>query len=299
MKIGRFFKSLINSEVMGEEIVKSIIHLYEQTARYNPGDSTHDLLLKTYLARLKARRININDERVLLNAMADIQLPSQLPEGKNIKALAIYCLFKERPDIIESYPKFAKEYERLMTFNLEESSFDNGDRDSLAGGYERNSTVPEEETANTNRACPSCGAYPEIQQGKAVLVNCPNCNSNIKVDQATRLVERDSDTNLERVKDRHEILRDIDKNFYKNASEKYAAQKEKNRVNKTLFSSNNSSENIIVPAEKKIETISGETLEWLRENSEYYERKKRNGRELSDYEQGIIDQYKSALSKGT
>ena len=114
MAIGRFFKSLVNSEVMGEEIVRSIIHLYEQTARYNPGDSTHDLLLKTYLARLRARRINIDDERVVLSAMADIQLPAQLPEGKNIKALALYCLFKERPDIIEAYPKFAAEYERLI-----------------------------------------------------------------------------------------------------------------------------------------------------------------------------------------
>ena len=106
---------------MGEEIVRSIIHLYEQTARYNPGDSTQDLLLKTYLARLKLRRINIDDERVVLNAMADIHLPAQLPEGKNIKALALYCLFKERPDIIETYPKFAAEYERLMAPILEPS----------------------------------------------------------------------------------------------------------------------------------------------------------------------------------
>jgi hypothetical protein len=124
LAIGRFFKSLVNAEVMGEEIVRSIIHLYEQTARYNPGDSTQDLLLKTYLARLKARRINIDDERVVLNAMADIHLPAQLPEGRNIKALALYCLFKERPDIIETYPKFAAEYERLMAPILEPSSVD-------------------------------------------------------------------------------------------------------------------------------------------------------------------------------
>lgn len=114
MGIGRFFKSLVNAEVMGEEIIKSIIHLYEQTARYNPGDSAQDLLLKTYLARLKARRINIDDERVVLNAIGDIQIPAQLPEGKNIKALALYCLFKERPDIIAAYPKFSAEYERLV-----------------------------------------------------------------------------------------------------------------------------------------------------------------------------------------
>ncbi len=124
---------------MGEEIVRSIIHLYEQTARYNPGDSTHDLLLKTYLARLRARRININDERIVLSAMADLQLLNQLPEGKNVKALALYCLFKERPDIIKEYPKFTAEYERIMGPILENANFDNEDVDPPASNFETTS----------------------------------------------------------------------------------------------------------------------------------------------------------------
>jgi hypothetical protein len=175
LAIGRFFKSLVNAEVMGEEIVRSIIHLYEQTARYNPGDSTHDLLLKTYLARLEARRININDERIVLSAMADIKLPAQLPEGKNIKALALYCLFKERPDIIEAYPKFNAEYERIMGPILENSNFDNEDIDPLASSYETTSMEPEPKFVQ------STSEDATIQEAKAK----PKAKTSIKAESTT------------------------------------------------------------------------------------------------------------------
>ena len=190
MTIGRFFKSLVNTEVMGEEIVKSIIHLYEQTARYNPGDDTHDLLLKTYLARLRARRINIDDERVLISAMADIELPAQLPAGKNIKALALYCLFKERPDIIEAHPKFAAEYERLMAPLLETSAFDDGNVEPSEGGYEQTSRAPKKEVNKTNFACPSCNFQSRIPHGKAGVATCPKCKLKTSIDQAGNLLGR-------------------------------------------------------------------------------------------------------------
>ena len=149
MGIGRFFKSLVNSEVMAEEIIKSIIQLYEETARYNPGDSSQELLVKTYLSRLRARGIDIEDERVVLNAMSETMLLSQLPEGQSIKALALTCLFKERPDIIGAYPKFAAEYERLMTPILEPANVDNSDMTASADDNQHDFTGPDTEKAET------------------------------------------------------------------------------------------------------------------------------------------------------
>lgn len=149
MGIGRFFKSLVNSEVMAEEIIKSIIQLHEETARYNPGDSSQELLLKTYLSRLRARRIDTEDERVVLNAMSETMILSQLPEGQSIKALALSCLYKERPDIIEAHPKFAEEYERLMTPILEPTNFDNSDMAASADDNQHKFMGPDAKKAKS------------------------------------------------------------------------------------------------------------------------------------------------------
>jgi len=292
MAIWRFFQSLVNSEVMGEEIVKSIIHLYEQTARYSPGDSTHDLLLKTYLARLKARRIDINDERVLLNAMVDIQLPAQLPEGKNIKALALYCLFKERPDIINSYPKFAAEYGRLMESIQESSSFDDGDMDASTCSHERNSRVPKEEVARTNFVCPSCSCRSRIPTGRAGIVTCPDCQLKTSIDQAGNSVAHDADSTEAVITEGNEISDKIE-NYHKDSAEKYAAQNEKTRLSQRKVVYNYHEEETSVQSKM----LSEVSLEWLRENAKYFEQKKKKGRELSDYEKDLIEQYKSTLEK--
>lgn len=292
MAIGRFFKSLVNSEVMGEEIVKSIIQLYEQTARYSPGDSTHDLLLKTYLARLKARRININDERVLLNAMVDIQLPAQLPEGQNIKALALYCLFKERPDIINLYPKFAAEYRRLMAPIQEGSSFDDGDMDVLKISYEQNSRVPEEVT-KTNFVCPSCGCRSRIPKGRVGVVTCPDCQLKTSIDHAGNSVAHDGDSTEALITEENEISNKSE-NDYEESAEKYAAQKKNNHLYQFIAGSESHEDKASVPS-KIFNQVS---IEWLRENAEYFEQKKKKGRELSDYERDLIEQYKSILEKG-
>jgi hypothetical protein len=114
MGIGRFLKSLVDSEVMGEEILKAIHDLFHQTSHYNSGDDPHDLLCKTLLGRLRARKIDISNNDVFLRAMSDTYLYACLPPGKNIRALALHCLNKERPDIINQYPKFGQEYDRLM-----------------------------------------------------------------------------------------------------------------------------------------------------------------------------------------
>jgi len=114
MGILRALKSIVDSEVMGEEIVKKVIDIFDETVRYSPGDDRHELLAKTYISRLIARGENINEDLIAVQALGQTQVFSMLPEGKDIKALALHMLYQERPDIIESYPKFGQEYQRLM-----------------------------------------------------------------------------------------------------------------------------------------------------------------------------------------
>lgn len=281
MAFGRFFKSLVNSEVMGEEIVRSIIHLYEQTARYNPGDSTYDLLLKTYLARLRARRINIDDERVVLSAMADIQFPAQLPEGKNIKALALYCLFKERPDIIEAYPKFAAEYERLMGPILEPSNFDDGNDDPLENRKTTPKADQEIESKKIRFVCSSCRSVSKIPAGIKGIVTCPKCSS-------TTMVEKDGTS----------AQKPIDKLAFDEAANRYKKQKEENQQQKARLKEN--SKTVLAPPAPSLSPSEDERaarLAWLKENAEVFERRKAKGRVLNDYEQGLIDRYQAMLKE--
>jgi hypothetical protein len=114
MGIGRFFKSLVDSEVMGEEIILNIQKVYQKTKDMSPHEDPHELLAKTWLVRAMARGINIKDERIALAAMTETYLFSCLRPGANVRALALHLLFQERQDILNQYPKFEQEYTRLM-----------------------------------------------------------------------------------------------------------------------------------------------------------------------------------------
>lgn len=278
MAIGRFFKSLVNAEVKGEEIVRSIIHLYEQTARYNPGDSAQDLLLKTYLARLKARRINIDDERVVLNAMADIHLPAQLPEGRNIKALALYCLFKERPDIIETYPKFAAEYERLMAPILEPSSVDDDDIDPLKSSCEpEHISQSHEEQAIVKRNVPATNI--------AASSNTEKHNNRV-----TQFVQSNTPENAKQSAAVAAKYADIKRSNNESVGQqKKLPPRLKNELNSSI---NNTALQPELSDEEQAKKFA-----WLKDNAKYFLRIRSEGRTLNEYQEGIIEKYEQWLAE--
>lgn len=110
----RLLKSLVDSEVMGEEIILAVERLYRQTKLLSPGDEPYDTLVKTYLARLKARGQNINNEGTIISAQSLCFRFACLREGENARALSLWCLWEERKDIVGSYPKFMQAYETAM-----------------------------------------------------------------------------------------------------------------------------------------------------------------------------------------
>lgn len=284
---------------MGEEIVRSIIHLYEQIARYNPGDSTQDLLLKTYLARLKNRRVNIEDERVVLNAMTDIHLPAQLPEGKNIKALALYCLFKERPDIIETYPKFASEYERLMAPILENANFDNEDVDPPASNFETTSMKP---TAEPVQPTSEDVIIQEAKIFQSKQVNQSKKKQQAKVDRNISALSGNSSPSLEEHNKR--ITRFVQSNTPENAKQsaavaaKYADVKSSNNESRRLQKKIPSipKTNPVAASPENSAEAKAAKFEWLKDNAKYFSRIKSQGRTLSEYQEGIIKKYEQWLA---
>lgn len=110
----RFLKSIVNAETMGEEIIHHVQKNFDKTKKLSPGDDPHMLLNKTYLSRLRARGEDINSENIIRKSLSDTMLLSCLPEGQDIRGLALTILFKERPDIEQDFPKFRQDFELIM-----------------------------------------------------------------------------------------------------------------------------------------------------------------------------------------
>ena len=109
----RFLRSLVNNEVMGEEIILKIQQLYKLTADISPAEDPHILLHKTYLSRMKARGFVVDQPNVQLKSLTETALISCLRKGDDIRALSLKILFEERPDIERAFPKFKANFENI------------------------------------------------------------------------------------------------------------------------------------------------------------------------------------------
>lgn len=109
----RFLKSLVDSEVMGEEIVDKNVDVYFQAKRMQPSLSSFDWLMATFLGRVQARGNVVNDE-VIHHAEYVCNMLKDIPEPNNARALGLMLLAQERPDITEQYPKFMSELSQLV-----------------------------------------------------------------------------------------------------------------------------------------------------------------------------------------
>ncbi len=116
MAIGRFFKSIINTETLGEETITAQENLYRAIAKQFPNEDPHTVLARVWLSRMTAARqlSEIDPDYRGALAMSETQQFACVPAPGNARALGLYFVFKENPDIPQRYPKFAREFEELM-----------------------------------------------------------------------------------------------------------------------------------------------------------------------------------------
>ena len=113
MGLFRTLKSIVNPEVMGEEIVSTIEKVYSLSERHFPNYEPHALLAHTWATRMRVRGNRITEDMEVV-AFSETRLFAALPPPSNSRALGLYFLFKERPDILGQFPKFSAQYEALM-----------------------------------------------------------------------------------------------------------------------------------------------------------------------------------------
>lgn len=129
MSITSFFKSLINPEAMGEEIITLQERAYRQATDMYPGADPHILLSQVWLSRMASRGANPTDPQMQSTAFSETMQFACVPPPKNVRALGIYFIYKERPDIVQNFSKFANEFDAIMAPVF--SAMENGNIDSL------------------------------------------------------------------------------------------------------------------------------------------------------------------------
>jgi len=114
MGIGTFFRSFVNAEVLGDEIIRMQVDTYKFMKERNPDMEPHALLALVWTSRMQALGKNVRSELMQQQAYTETLQYSCLPPPTNARALGLWFIYKERPDILERYPRFATEYESLL-----------------------------------------------------------------------------------------------------------------------------------------------------------------------------------------
>ena len=114
MGIGRFIKTLINPEAMGEEIIALQERAYLEAQKLYPGAEPHTLLAQVWLSRMAARGKNVGEQQFQAAAFSETIQFACVPPPKNARALGLYFIYQEQPQVLNSHPKFTRQFEELV-----------------------------------------------------------------------------------------------------------------------------------------------------------------------------------------
>ncbi len=114
----RNIRGIFNPKLMGEEIVDTQLRTYQQCKRANPDLEEHEVLANVWFSRRKTLEQftgqRTDDQTLSLLAFTETHLFSVLDYPDSVRALGLYMVNKERPDIIAQHPEFETEYGRLV-----------------------------------------------------------------------------------------------------------------------------------------------------------------------------------------
>lgn len=116
MGLGNFLKTLVNPKAMAEEIIRLQEAAYREGAKLYPGADPHVLLAHAWLSRMAARGL-IDPNAVSAKQQAFYQTWqfSILPWPACTRALGLYFLGEERPDISKGFPIYGQELDSILT----------------------------------------------------------------------------------------------------------------------------------------------------------------------------------------
>ena len=98
----------ISEEALGDLTIDTIVSMYEKSQQQQPLEEPHVWLGNVWLGRAKAvHGVDIDDPKMHKVALYETYLCSCVEPPVCARALGLYFLFKEHPEIIEKHTKFA------------------------------------------------------------------------------------------------------------------------------------------------------------------------------------------------
>lgn len=119
MGIGRFLKTLVSPKAMAEEILRLQDEAYRTAEKIYPDADPHVLLAQVWLSRMAAaRKVNPHDPSAQQRAFEQTWQFSIIPWPGNARALGLYFLHEERPDLVHAFPEYMREFNEILTPGL-------------------------------------------------------------------------------------------------------------------------------------------------------------------------------------
>jgi len=120
MGIGRFLKTIVSPKAMAEEIISLQERAYKEAAKMYKDANPHVLLAQVWLSRIAAAKMgDPNDTATQQKAFYETWQFAIIPWPYNIKALGLYFVTKEHPEIITMYPAYQIEFDELLLPGLQ------------------------------------------------------------------------------------------------------------------------------------------------------------------------------------
>jgi hypothetical protein len=109
-----FFFSLFSVGRSNKYFIKSIEGSYLKHRKEFPGYEPHFYLAQVWLAYMQSRGADINDEYIKTAAMDTTFLVACTPPSKCARALGIFLLYRERPEIFKPDGLLTKEFNEII-----------------------------------------------------------------------------------------------------------------------------------------------------------------------------------------
>jgi hypothetical protein len=114
MGFGKFLKSFVDPETLGDEIVATQVRVYLHLCATQPKADPHLMLAETWLQRVRLHGNDTRSEQMQILSFSETCQFACLPPPTNARALGLHFVYKERPDIMQRFPKFAREFGEIM-----------------------------------------------------------------------------------------------------------------------------------------------------------------------------------------
>lgn len=114
MGIGRFLQSMFDGRVLAEEIVKKQEEMFRGHKHLFPNEEPHFHLAQTWRSRAAVHGKDPEDPNVQMVSFTETFQFACVPPPQCARALGLYILYKERPDLLEQMPELQEEFGRLM-----------------------------------------------------------------------------------------------------------------------------------------------------------------------------------------